>query len=87
VARNPKTPKSTPMGEKLRRDFGIMTPHELATMLEVSEHTIVGWRNAGTGPVFTYLGRRVYYRKQDVMSWIDDGLVRKDFIEQAARAA
>jgi hypothetical protein len=53
-------------------------------MLEVSEHTIVGWRNAGTGPVFTYLGRRVYYRKQDVMSWIDDGLVRKDFIEQAA---
>jgi hypothetical protein len=87
MPRQPRSPKSTPMGEKLRRDFGIMTPHELSVMLEVSEHTIVGWRNAGTGPVFTYLGRRVYYRKQDVMSWIDDGLVRKDFIEQAARAA
>jgi hypothetical protein len=85
VARNPKTVKSTPMGEKLRRDFGIMTPHELATMLEVSEHTIVGWRNAGTGPVFTYLGRRVYYRKQDVNTWIDDGLVRADFIGKTTK--
>jgi hypothetical protein len=45
-------------------------------MLEVSEFTINQWRASDNGPAYTKLGRRVYYRKQDVMSWIDDGLVR-----------
>ena len=74
-------PKSTPQGEKLRRDFGIMTPVELAAMLEISEYTLNGWRlqSPPDGPVFVYLGRKTYYRKEDVMSWIDGGLVRADF--------
>jgi hypothetical protein len=70
------------IGEKLRRDFGIMTPAELAAMLEVSEHTLHSWRQRNQGPVFTYLGRRTYYRKADIHSWIDDGLVRADFVDK-----
>jgi hypothetical protein len=66
-------------GEKLRRDFGLLTPDELAAMLDVSKHTIHSWRMKNYGPVFTYLGRRTYYRKVDVHAWIDDGLVRADF--------
>jgi hypothetical protein len=77
--------KITPQGEKLRRDFGIMTPGELAAMLEISPYTLNGWRNANPpeGPVFVYLGRKTYYRKEDVMSWIDDGLVRADYASKA----
>lgn len=85
--RRPTTPKSTPQGEKLRRDFGIMTPAELAVMLEISEYTLNGWRSQTppAGPVFVYLGRKTYYRKEDVMSWIDDGLVRADFAGKLQR--
>jgi len=77
-----ETPKPTPAGEKLRRDFGIMTPRELALMLEVSEYTLGGWRSMDPpqGPIFVYLGRKTYYRKQDVMTWIDEGLVRADYL-------
>jgi hypothetical protein len=76
ASKNSMKAKSTAAGEKLRRDFSIMTPAELAQMLEVSEFTINQWRASDNGPAYTKLGRRVYYRKQDVMSWIDDGLVR-----------
>jgi hypothetical protein len=75
------------VGEKLRRDFGIMTPAELAAMLEVSEHTLHSWRQRNQGPVFTYLGRRTYYRKADIHSWIDDGLVRADFVDRVPQPA
>lgn len=80
-------PKVTPQGEKLRRDFGIMTPQELANMLEISPYTLQGWarRQPPEGPVFIYLGSKTYYRKEDVMSWIDDGLIRADFAKQAAK--
>jgi len=64
-----------------------MTPSELSQMLEISEYTLNGWRRTGSGPVFVYLGRKIYYRKVDVMSWIDDGLVRADFLEQATKVA
>jgi hypothetical protein len=60
-----------------------MTPGELASMLEISEYTLNGWRQTGTGPVFVYLGRKTYYRKLDVLSWIDDGLVRADYADKA----
>jgi DNA-binding transcriptional regulator YiaG len=82
----PTTPPKS-IGEKLRRDFGIMTPAELAAMLEVSEHTLHSWRQRNQGPVFTYLGRRTYYRKADIHSWIDDGLVRADFVDRVPQPA
>lgn len=48
-------------------------------MLEISLSSINQWRSNGEGPAYTKLGRRVYYRKQDVMTWIDEGLmVRAD---------
>jgi hypothetical protein len=79
--------RSTPQGEKLRRELGLMTPQELAAMLEISEYTLNGWRQTTppTGPVFVYLGRKTYYRKLDVLSWIDDGLVRADYADKAAK--
>jgi len=83
----PHRSSRNPQGEggKLRRELGLMTVQELAAMLEISEYTVNGWRQAGTGPVFVYLGRRTYYRKLDVLSWIDDGLVRADYADKARK--
>jgi predicted DNA-binding transcriptional regulator AlpA len=42
------------------------------------EATLYGWRHRGIGPRSVRLGRRVYYRRQDIERWIEEEAVRQD---------
>ncbi|WP_435120727.1 helix-turn-helix transcriptional regulator [Micromonospora tulbaghiae] len=55
-----------------------MSPRRpLATINEVAEHlgvpvqTLYAWRNKGTGPRGSKVGRHVRYRWEDVEKWLD----------------
>lgn len=54
----------------LRQDLGLLTEEELAAALDVRLSTLAGWRSRKEGPVFTRLGKRVFYRLDDVIEWI-----------------
>lgn len=45
---------------------------EVAEMTGIPEATLRFWRHEGhTGPKSAKLGRRVVYREEDVLAWID----------------
>lgn len=51
---------------------------ELATLLDLSETTIVMWRWYGKGPDYVKMGRRVAYPKAETNQWaIDHGYKTK----------
>jgi hypothetical protein len=54
----------------LRDLFGLFTQEEMSQLLNIKLSTLGNWRRTGQGPVFVVLGRRVYYRMDDVHKWI-----------------
>jgi len=49
----------------------LLTLPETAERLRQPEATMRYWRHLGTGPKSALVGRRVMYREQDVLAWID----------------
>ena len=49
------------MGQELRAQLGIMTTEEVASTLEVTEHTLAMWRAEKKGPNFVKLGRAIWW--------------------------
>ena len=49
----------------------LWTVHDVATYLGVPACTVYGWRTAGTGPPGRLVGRRLRYRRQDVIDWVE----------------
>jgi predicted site-specific integrase-resolvase len=45
-------------------------PADLARALSISTKTLDRWRIDGTGPPITKLGRRTYYSKTGVATWL-----------------
>jgi hypothetical protein len=73
----PRTTKdSSELARRLRDSLGIITPEELAVTLGVTVSTVHGWRDQGTGPDYTRLGKRVYYRLEDVELWTSANVLR-----------
>lgn len=64
--------------EELRRDFGLITEDELATMLDNKLDTIRAWRSERFGPKWVKLGKSVYYRFEDVIAWINASVVNSE---------
>ena len=56
-------------------DMGLLedwiSRHDLATSLGVSEDTLWRWDAKRTGPQSIKLGRKVYYRRSAVRSWLE----------------
>jgi|SRR6267378_3470042 hypothetical protein len=50
----------------------LLTQHESARATRLSERTLERHRLAGTGPKFVRLGRRVFYRRDDLEAWVAD---------------
>lgn len=48
----------------------LMTPHETAGRLRVSESTLAKWRMSGDGPEFTKMGAKVRYPAPAVEKFI-----------------
>lgn len=46
------------------------TPETIMAVTELSASTLANWRAQGQGPVFFKSGRMVYYRKKDILTWL-----------------
>ena len=49
----------------------LLTISEAAELLRAPVATLRYWRHLGTGPRSFRLGRRVVYRRDDLLAWID----------------
>lgn len=58
----------------LRFQVGILSDRDLAEMLELNIETLQHWRQNGRGPLFTRLGKKVFYRLADVNDWIQSNI-------------
>lgn len=50
----------------------LLDPHEVADELRVPYSTLAYWRHIGKGPRWAKVGRRVVYRREDVVAWIGE---------------
>lgn len=56
----------------------MLTVAEVAAMIRVPEGTLRYWRHLGSGPKSFKMGpRRVVYREQDVLEWVDAQYARR----------
>jgi excisionase family DNA binding protein len=53
----------------------LMTTEEAAEYTRLSTETLRYFRQRDEGPRFAKLGRRVFYRRQDVDAWIESSVV------------
>lgn len=50
----------------------LLTPDEVAALLQVPVATLAQWRHRRTGPDFKRVGRHVRYAPEAVESWLAD---------------
>jgi len=50
----------------------LLSEHEVASMLDVTAHTLRCWRWAGRGPLYTKIGRKVKYLPLLLDQWIEE---------------
>jgi predicted DNA-binding transcriptional regulator AlpA len=49
----------------------LLTLPEAAELLRRPVNTLRHWRFAGTGPASFRMGRRVMYREEDLVAWVE----------------
>lgn len=59
----------------LRQRLGLLTPTELALVIEVSVNTLREWRRLNQGPAYVKAGKNIMYRESDVREWIKCSVV------------
>ena len=47
-----------------------LTPQQAAYALGYSIHGIAQWRRRGVGPPYFKVGHRIYYKKTDIVEWL-----------------
>lgn len=60
-------------------DFGLMTEDELAYAFDLTKNTMAKWRknedvDGQSGPAFCRIGKTIYYRVDDVDTWIGSNI-------------
>jgi predicted DNA-binding transcriptional regulator AlpA len=55
----------------LRNSVGLLTTAELSLMIGVTTKQLWSWRSENKGPDYVKLGRTVFYRRADVLDWIE----------------
>jgi predicted DNA-binding transcriptional regulator AlpA len=65
-------------GERLRDVFQILSPADLAALIGIDERTLAAWRSAHRGPDFVRLGRAIFYRRADVLAWVELNVTNTD---------
>lgn len=50
----------------------ILTPEQVAELLQVSPRTIEEWRRTRTGPPWRRMGRHVRYLRREVLVWFEE---------------
>ena len=64
-------PVTLTRGERLRDTFALLSTADLGDLIDVDERTLAMWRSVKRGPDYVRLGRRIFYRRPDVMAWIE----------------
>ncbi len=65
-------PDTTPGRDQTTEPIAeLLTLTEAAELLRAPVATLRYWRHLGTGPCSFRLGRRVLYRRDDLLRWID----------------
>lgn len=59
----------------LRSAIELFSEDELAEVLDVKPQTLAAWRAEERGPDYVKLGKSVFYRKADVLEWINANVV------------
>ena len=54
-----------------QRILTMVSPSELAALLDVPVTTLYRWRSQHEGPTGIRIGRHVRYRLEDVQAWLD----------------
>lgn len=64
-------PRNDKRGHALRMMVGLLDENDLAAMLGLkSTDTLATWRSRSEGPPPTKLGKRVFYRVDDIVMWV-----------------
>lgn len=50
----------------------ILTPEQVATLLQVSPRTVEEWRRTQSGPPWRRMGRHVRYLRREVLVWFEE---------------
>lgn len=56
---------------ELARYGDLLSQKELSERIGTKESTLAQWRYLGRGPKFVRLGRKIFYRQQDIDAYID----------------
>lgn len=76
------------MADTFEDNTDLLSINELATIFRISKWTIYRWNSDGTGPNRIKIGRHVYYRREDVVAWMDKRLkITMDAAVETARTA
>lgn len=54
----------------LRETLGLIDEQGLAAAFGVKPFTVASWRRNGDGPDFVQIGKRIFYRRADVVDWV-----------------
>lgn len=54
----------------------LLTPHEAAEFLSLSTSWLAKLRMKGDGPAYVKLGRRIRYRRSDLLAWTEGAVCR-----------
>jgi hypothetical protein len=65
----------TALSSTLRSELQIFSEDELAHVLVIKSQTLATWRAESRGPDYVKLGKSIFYRKQDVVTWINESVV------------
>lgn len=49
----------------------LLTKAQFAALVGISVHTVEKWNARGMAPTRVRIGRKVFYRRADVIAWLD----------------
>jgi hypothetical protein len=59
-----------PISPELISADELVPPEIVAAELLIKRETLTTWRHRGFGPAFLKVGRRVFYRRDDLAQWL-----------------
>lgn len=62
-----------------------LTAKQAATEIGVHVRTLKYWKAAGFGPDHFYLGKRLFYRRSDVIAWLNKMADTKEPVTEGRR--
>ncbi|GAA1214757.1 helix-turn-helix domain-containing protein [Rhodoglobus aureus] len=62
----------TNSADKITTHSPILTPAQVAGMLQVPVRTLEEWRHKKSGPPYRKVGRHIRYQHSKVMDWFDN---------------